>query len=101
MSQNGRWWLLAWLGALPLAVGRAGQLGDSDTFWQIRTGKLILGEHRIPATDPFSWTAHGRVWHPNSWAFDVLLALVYRPGAQLVGVALVGVALTLLAVAAQ
>jgi hypothetical protein len=59
MVQNGRGtrppaWLLAWLGALPIALGRNGQLGDSDTFWQIRTGKLILREHRIPTADPFS-----------------------------------------------
>jgi hypothetical protein len=94
-------WLLAWLGALPLAVGRAGALADSDTFWQIRTGQLVLRTGHIPATDPFSWTAYGRPWHPNSWAFDVLLALAYRPGHRLVGVALVGVGLAMLAVAAQ
>jgi hypothetical protein len=102
----GRWavrgpWLWAWLGALPLAVGRAGQLADSDTFWQIRTGQLILRTHRVPAVDPFSWTAYGRPWRPNSWAFDVLLATAYHPGRALVGVALVGIGLTMLAVAAQ
>jgi hypothetical protein len=107
MPQNGRrrslgWpWLLAWLGALPLAVARAGTLPDSDTFWQIRTGNLILATHRLPATDPYSWSAYGRTWHANSWLFDVLVATTYRPGRLLVGVALLGVGLTLVAVAAQ
>jgi hypothetical protein len=77
MVQNGRGgqpnaWLLALLGALPIALGRNGQLGDSDTFWQIRTGRLIL-----------------------------LLGLAYRPGRLLVAVALIGVALTMVAVATQ
>jgi hypothetical protein len=65
---------------VPLAVIRAGVLAESDTFWQIRTGLDILRTHRIPVVDTYSWTAHGREWHPNSWLFDVLLAVAYRSG---------------------
>jgi hypothetical protein len=92
---------LAGLAAPPLAVARVGHLTDSDTYWQIRTGQLILDHGRIPRTDPLSWTAHGHPWRPNSWAFDVLLAAVYSPGARLIGVALVGIALVLAVVASQ
>src|ERR687884_1764760 len=81
MSQVGRTtplWSGVWVALVPVALARAGLLAESDTFWEIRTGQLILAAHRIPRTDPFSWTAYGRPWHPNSWGFDVLLAPAYR-----------------------
>src|SRR4051812_28680772 len=101
MGPSGQQWVIGWLAALPLAIARAGHLSDSDTYWQIRTGQLILDTGRIPRTDPLSWTAYGQAWHPNSWAFDVLLAGAYSPGARLLGVALTGIALVMLVVAAQ
>ncbi len=79
-------WLLAWLAFVPLAVIRAGELAEADTFWQIRTGQLTIAHLAIPTTDPFSWTAHGRPWTLNSWAFNVVDALAYRV-AGLAGVA--------------
>ncbi len=82
----------------PLAVLRAGTLAESDTFWQVRAGELILDRHTIPTTDPFSWTAAGQPWTLNSWGFDALLAVAYR-AFGLAAVALAG-ALFVLAVAA-
>jgi hypothetical protein len=73
-------WLLAWAATLPVVLARAGVLHESDTFWQIRTGELILSAHRLPAVDTFSWTASGRPWQLNSWGFDVAVALAYRLG---------------------
>jgi hypothetical protein len=73
-------WAIVPLAFLPLALLRSGVLAESDTFWQIRTGLDILRTHSIPDADPYSWTARGAEWHPNSWAFDVLLGLVYRLG---------------------
>jgi len=52
-------WFLAWLAFLPVPPARAENLAESDTFWQIRTGLLTLGQQRIPTVDPFSWTANG------------------------------------------
>lgn len=75
---NSRGWLFAWAAVAPIAVLRAGTFAESDTFWAIRTGEVILDTGRVPTTDPFSWTAAGQPWHPNSWAFDVLLAVAYR-----------------------
>ena len=94
---------MGWAGALaalvPLALTRAGVLAESDTFWQVRTGLEILSSGAIPAADPFSWTAAGRPWQVNSWAFDVLLALAYRAGG-LTAVSLAGAVLALGAFAA-
>jgi hypothetical protein len=58
---------------------------DSDTPWHVADGKLILrrlghGTLGPVRTDPFSWTARGRPWHPNAWAFDALTALTYKAG---------------------
>ena len=92
-------WLLAWLAMVPVALIRARVLAESDTFWEIRTGQVILRTGHIPAADGFSWWARGRPWAPNSWGFDVLLALAYRAGG-LACVALTGSALVLAAGAA-
>ncbi|GIJ50858.1 hypothetical protein Val02_77440 [Virgisporangium aliadipatigenens] len=79
MGRSGQW-LLATGAGLPVLLARAGDLHESDTFWQVRTGELILDRHRLPTVDPFSWTAAGRPWALNSWLFDVLLGAAYRLG---------------------
>lgn len=83
-----KYWLLAWLAFLPIALARAENFSESDTFWQIRTGILTLEAGKIPTVDPFSWTAAGEPWTLNSWGFNVLLAGVYNSGG-LPGVALI------------
>jgi hypothetical protein len=92
-------WALAWLAGLPVVLARAGDLHESDTFWQVRAGLLILDEGRLPTVDTFSWTASGRPWELNSWGFDVVLALAYRIG-SLPAVAVGAAALAMVAAAA-
>jgi hypothetical protein len=95
-------WLLAWAAFVPVVVLRAGNLNDSDVFWQIRTGLLTISHRAIPTTDPFSWTVHGTPWTLNSWGFNVVMAAAYRvaglPGAAWAGagLAMAAAALTLL-----
>lgn len=87
-SGGERWALpLLLLALLRQALSKAGPLADSDGWWHLRTGDLILEEGSIPATDPFSWTAAGEPWQPNAWLSDVLLALI-RQAAGPQGVAL-------------
>jgi hypothetical protein len=93
-----RSWWLAWAVFVPVAVLRAGTLAESDTFWEVRTGLFIWARHRIPTTDPFSWTVAGRSWDLNSWGFDALAGAAYRL-AGLAAVALACAALVLVAVA--
>lgn len=83
---------------VPIALLRAGMMAESDTFWQIRTGMLILDTGRIPTVDEFSWTAAGDPWVLNSWGFNVLIAVVYK-GAGLPGVALICAGLAFVALA--
>ncbi len=75
-----RGWVFAWLAFLPIAVLRAGNLAESDTFWQVRTGIDMLTSRELPTVDPYSWTAYGAPWTLNSWGFDLLLGALYRAG---------------------
>lgn len=86
MVKSRRWAVAAGTGAFLITAGYHGlAVDDSDTPWHVADGNLIL--HRLGTgvfgpirTDPFSWTARGRPWHPNAWAFDTLTALAYRAG---------------------
>src|ERR1700742_4494237 len=54
----------------PLAVKL---LGDAGIGWHIRTGQLILGDHSIPRTDPFSSTMAGKPWFAWEWVFGAVV----------------------------
>ena len=56
-----------------------GVLDDSDLPWHLATGDWIR-DHGIPRSDPFSWTAAGAFWQPNSWLADVLASLAREIG---------------------
>lgn len=51
---------------------------DFDYWWHLATGNWILDHHRVPTSDPFSWTAGGRNWIAHEWLSEVALALVVR-----------------------
>jgi hypothetical protein len=90
-------WLVAWASLVPLAIYRAGTLTESDTFWQIRAGLLMLAGGSIPRTDSWSWTAAGEPWTMNSWGFNLVLGLAHEAG----GLALVALVCAGLAAAAM
>jgi hypothetical protein len=92
-------WFAALLALLPVALLRTGVLGASDTFWEIRTGQLILDGGALPTRDTLSWTAAGWPWRINSWGFDVIAAAAYRSGG-LAAVSLLSATLILLMLAA-
>ena len=66
--------------ALPMALLAAGPLYDTDGWWHLRTGELILRHGSVPRVDPYSWTARGEPWQPNAWLSDVFFALLHRAG---------------------
>lgn len=59
-------------------VGPIRASADTDTWWHLRTGELILDQGSLPRTDPFSWTAEGHDWVTHEWLTEVLYALVQR-----------------------
>ncbi len=53
---------------------------DSDLFWQLRTGELILDAGRLPATEPFLADKAHEPFTPVAWAGQVVYALLRRVG---------------------
>jgi len=53
-------------------------LRNSDAYWQVRTGEIILDSGKIPDTDPFSYTIAGSPWNNHQWGYEILVALLYR-----------------------
>jgi hypothetical protein len=60
-----------WLGTL-----RQLALLDSDYFWHLAVGRLILAGG-IPTADPFSFTHAGAPWRPHQWLTEAGLAGAY------------------------
>jgi len=54
-----------------------GSASDPDTWWHVRTGRLILSTHHVPSTDPWSFTALPGHWVPTAWLSDVLFGAVW------------------------
>jgi hypothetical protein len=70
-------WLGVWVYALVMM--NAGQLlNDSDTYWQIATGKWILDHNALPRVDIYSFTKAGEPWISSSWLAQVLYAEAYE-----------------------
>ena len=61
---------------LTLIGGRYGLLNDPGTPWHLRLGREILATGAVPRSDTLTFTHDGAPWVDQSWAFDVLLALV-------------------------
>ncbi len=73
---------------LMVAVGlRIGlqSLGDNSFLTHLATGRLIVDNHAVPSTDPYSWTAHGTPWTVQSW-FASLIYGVLDATVGLVGI---------------
>jgi len=51
---------------------------DTDTWWHLRTGELILETRGVPQTDTFSHTRAGAPWLDHSWGAQVILTGIYR-----------------------
>jgi hypothetical protein len=50
-------------------------LVDSDYYWHVTTGRLIVETGRVPTTDPFSFTWLGQPWTAHEWLGEVLMYL--------------------------
>ncbi len=48
-------------------------LNDGDTWWQIAAGRMMIAQHALLRTDPFSYTFHGAPWFTYEWLSEVLL----------------------------
>jgi hypothetical protein len=51
---------------------------DTDTWWHLRSGKMILDEREIPKTDAFSYTKGGADWIDHGWLAQIVLYGAYQ-----------------------
>lgn len=64
--------------ALGLFTMAARGITDPDVWWHLRTGQLILQNHSIFHTDPYSFTRFGQPWINHEWLSEVLMFAIYR-----------------------
>jgi hypothetical protein len=90
-----------------LAVGlftmAARGVTDPDVWWHLRTGQLMLANHSLFHSDPYSFTRLGQPWVNHEWLSQILIFSIYRVagfGGLIVSFALV-IAATLLMVFAR
>jgi hypothetical protein len=51
-----------------------------DFWWHLKTGEIIVNEHRLPRFDEFSYTAAGTPSLPQAWLAQIIYYLTYRAG---------------------
>jgi len=70
---------------------------DSDFWHHLSFGRILVEEHRFPATDELSFTAEGRPWISSGWFPSTLLYRAYRaaPDTGVVGGLVCGVGIVL------
>ena len=54
------------------AVWGARPLIHDDLFFHLSTGDFVVEHHRVPTTDPFSFTRAGERWVSHEWGFGLL-----------------------------
>src|SRR5271155_4706167 len=64
--------------ALGLLAMSARRMTDPDVWWHLRTGQLILQNHGVFHTDPYSFTRFGQPWMNHEWLSDVFIFGAYR-----------------------
>jgi hypothetical protein len=64
--------------ALGLFTMAARGVADPDVWWHLRTGQLILQNHSLFHTDPYSFTRFGQPWINHEWLSEILLFGLYR-----------------------
>jgi len=51
---------------------------DPDLWWHLRTGELIIQNHRLFHSDPYSFTRGGQPWIDHEWLSQILIFALYK-----------------------
>ncbi len=54
------------------------QVGNSDIFWQLKTGELTMKTGSVPTKDPFSFTREGKRWIDQEWLSGIIFHLTEK-----------------------
>lgn len=69
------WWFAVAAAVLWLSFT---SMVNSDLWFHLAAGELILDTHTVPRVDTWSFTASGRTWHNPEWLADVVFAGLAR-----------------------
>ena len=75
-----RVWAVSALAALVAAYAACFPLMDTDIWWHLAAGRLMVKEHRLLFADPFAADSFGSPWVDVHWLFQVLVLLLHRLG---------------------
>jgi hypothetical protein len=64
--------------ALGLFVLAARNVTDPDVWWHLRTGQLIIQNHKLFHADPYSFTRAGQPWVDHEWLSQILIFGLYK-----------------------
>lgn len=53
-------------------------VADPDVWWHLRTGQLIIQNHQVFHSDPYSFTRFGQPWINHEWLSEIVMYGVYR-----------------------
>ena len=72
--------LVVWITFMAVFAMAARVSVDTDTWWHLRTGQIIVEDKMFPVTDPFSHTRAGESWQGASvgWVMQVGLYLIFK-----------------------
>ena len=79
-SETVRVWAVSALAALVAAYAACFSLMDTDIWWHLAAGRLMVKEHRLLFADPFAADSLGSPWVNVHWLFQVLVFLLHRLG---------------------
>ncbi len=71
------WTVLAWL--VPGAAVLLATMQVTDLAYQLRAGALMIADHHILRTDPFTFTVGGQPWTDQQWGAQIVLDVLYAP----------------------
>jgi len=64
--------------ALGLFTMAARGVADPDVWWHLRTGQMMLQNHSLLHTDPYSFTRFEQPWVNHEWLSEILIFSLYR-----------------------
>lgn len=98
-AERSKGWIIITAIAIIAAYLFLHRVGNSDLFWQIKTGELIASSLSIPSQDTFSYTMTGAAWSNPDWLSCLLFYGADRIGGAIglsiisfaIGIALVSI----------
>ena len=73
-------WAVSALAAVAAAYAACFAAMDTDIWWHLAAGRVMVEERRWIFADPFAADTFGRPWVDVHWLFQVLVYLLYRWG---------------------